>query len=198
MFWKTKSNLWLDITIFVAFLITSLTGFLFWLVLPEGQGSRMYFFGGLSKESWTTIHNWAGVVMLIGAMLHILLHWKWILNVGKRYLSKLAKQARINFSLNSLLFLSFVLVNLSGLVIWLILGEGGYQGGRNPGFNAVLLGLGRHEWNDLHLYSGLAITSVLFIHVVIHLKWILFSLKRYFNKFTNQLLIDKVDSKVHA
>lgn len=182
MFGKTKSNLWLDITIFIAFLVTAITGLLFWLIFPEGQGSRLFVFMGLTKEMWTTIHNWAGVTMLAGALIHILLHWKWITSVAKRYFKRLAKQARLNFSLDFFLLIAFILVNLSGLVAWLAIGQGGYQGGRNPRFNATAMGLSRHEWNDIHLYSSLAIIVILISHIIIHWKWIIFMLRRYTNQ----------------
>jgi hypothetical protein len=183
MFGKAKSNLWLDGAIFLAFMITALTGLVLWLILPEGPGSSSSIFWGLSKGVWTDIHDWAGVAMLLGAALHILLHLKWISCVSKRYFGKLAKQARINFTLNSLLLLAFVLVNISGLVAWLALGQGGYRGGRNPGYNATPIGMTRHQWNDLHLWSGMAIVAILLIHVALHWKWIVCTARRYANNF---------------
>jgi hypothetical protein len=179
MFGKAKSNLWLDAAIFLAFLITALTGLLFWLVLPEGRGSSAALFLGISKSGWGDIHNWAGVAMLVGASVHILLHWKWIVCVAKRYFRRLARQARLNFTLDSLLFIAFVLANLSGLVAWLVLPQGGYRGGRNPAYNALLLGLSRHQWHDLHLWSSLAIIAILGVHVLLHWKWITCMLRRY-------------------
>jgi hypothetical protein len=179
MFGKAKSNLWIDAAIFVAFGVAAVTGLLFWLVFPEGPGSRAYVFLGLSKDAWIDIHDWAGVIMLTGALIHILLHWKWITCVGKRYFAKLARQARIYFTLDFLMLMAFVLVNLSGLVAWLVLPQGGFQGGRNPVYNALFLGLGRHDWNDLHLWSGLAIIAILGLHVALHWKWIVCTLRRY-------------------
>ena len=181
MFGKAKSNLWLDIAIFLAFIITALTGLLLWLVLPEGPGSSNAVFMNIDKGAWTDIHDWAGVAMLLGATLHILLHWKWISCVAQRYFGKLARQARLNFTLNSLMFVAFVLVNLSGLVVWLALGHGGYQGGRNPGFNASPMGLTRHQWNDLHLWAGLSIIAILIIHIALHWKWVVCTVRRYAN-----------------
>jgi hypothetical protein len=179
MFGKLKSNFILDAAIFLAFLVTTLTGLMFWLLLPEGRGSSAMIFLGLSKEVWKDVHNWAGVVMLAGAVLHILLHWKWIFNVAKRYFRRLARQARLFFTLDAFLLVAFILANLTGLVAWLAFGEGGYQGGRNPLYNNLVFGLGRHDWNDLHLWSGLAIIAILATHVVLHWKWIALTLRRY-------------------
>ena len=125
MFGKTKTNFWFDVTIFILFLITALTGLLLWLILPDGRGSSGTIFLGLTRQSWIDLHNWIGLAMLAGITLHLLLHWQWISCVWQRYFKKLAKQARINFSLNSLLFVAFFLVNLTGLIAWQVLPSGG-------------------------------------------------------------------------
>jgi len=180
VFSKTKYNFWLDPTIFIAFLITAATGLPLWLAIPHGQGSSQALsLLGLSRRTWVDIHDWAGLTMLIGATTHIILHWEWITCVAGRFFGKLARQARLNFSLNSLLFVAFVLVNLSGLVAWLVLPSGGYRGGRNPLHNASLLGLTRYGWNDVHLWVGLAMIAVLVVHLALHWRWVACSIRRY-------------------
>jgi hypothetical protein len=179
MFGKTKFNFWLDVTIFTAFLVTAITGLLLWLVIPSGRGSQAFTFLGLTRHTWVDIHDWVGLGMLIGAGIHIILHWKWISCVAERFFKKLARQARVNFSLDSLLFVAFFLASLSGLVVWLVLPSGGYRGGRNPFYNASLLGLTRHSWNDLHLWAGLAMMAVLAVHLTLHWKWVMCVLRRH-------------------
>jgi hypothetical protein len=195
VFGKTKSNLWLDAAIFLAFMVVALTGLLLWLVLPAGRGSSAYLFWGLSKRTWMDIHDWAGVVMLAGVALHFLLHWKWIVCVGKRYFHRLARQARLYFTLDVLLLAAFILANLSGLLVWLAFGQGGYQGGRNPAYNAVILGLGRHDWNDLHLWSSLAIIAILATHIILHWKWILCTLRRYTQNAQSRFQLERANNE---
>jgi len=148
---KTKSNFWLDMSILVAFVTILLTGIILWLVLPEGRGSSTALLWGLTKNVWLDVHIWSGVVMFIGAAVHLLIHWRWVSCVGKRYFKKLARQARINFTLNTLVFAGFFLANLTGLVIWLLLPQGGYQGGRHAAFQKLFLGLERGVWGEWHL-----------------------------------------------
>ena len=179
MFGKTRFNFWLDLSILVAFLVTAITGLLLWQLIPHGQGSRSFLFLGLTRQTWIDIHDWAGLAVLIGAGIHIALHWKWISCVAERYFKKLARQARINFSLNSVLFIAFFLASLSGLVVWLLLPGGGYQGGRNPYYNATLLGFTRHGWNDLHLYTGLAMIAVFAVHLALHWSWLVVTARRH-------------------
>ncbi len=176
---KTKSNFWLDMGILLAFVLIMFTGIVLWLVLPEGRGSSLALFWGLTKSIWLDIHVWSGVVMFLGAGAHILIHWRWIICVGKRYFQKLAKQARINFTLNTIIFIGFLLANISGLVIWLLLPQGGYQGGRNPAYQMLFLGQEREIWGEWHLWSGIILIAILGVHIINHRQWILCMVKRY-------------------
>jgi hypothetical protein len=179
MIGKNKINFWLDITIFITFMITAITGLMLWLLIPSGQGSGQLIFYGLTRRQWVDIHDWLGLVMLLGVIIHFVLHWRWLNCVLDRFLGKLARQARINFSLDAGLFLTFIVTGVSGLVPWLILPGGGYQGGRNPFYNATLYGLSRHQWTDIHLWVSLAMMGVIAIHLVLHWRWIVCTARRY-------------------
>lgn len=179
MFNKTKINFWLDILILVTFIATALTGLLLWIIIPGGRGSGTLTFLELSRHTWLDLHIWAGLAMLFGSALHLILHGSWIVCVMSRFFKKLAWPARLNFFLDTILLAAFSLVSLSGLIVWLILPSGGYQGGRNPFYGATLLGLTRHGWSDLHLWTGLAISAVVIIHLALHWSWIVCMLRRY-------------------
>lgn len=179
MYGKTKFNFWFDVTIFTAFLVTAFTGLLLWLVIPSGPGRGALLFMGLTRRTWVDLHNWIGLGMLAGVVVHLALHWRWISCVADRFFKKLVRQARLNFTLNSLLFAAFFLVSLSGLVAWLVLPGGGYRGGRNPFYKATLLGLTHHDWTDLHLWAGLAMIVILVIHLALHWRWVLCIARRY-------------------
>jgi hypothetical protein len=194
MFGKTRFNFWFDVTIFITFLVTAGTGLLLWLVIPGGgRGSGEFIFLGLTRHSWIDLHKWVGLGMSAGVAAHLILHWEWISCVAERFFKKLVRQARLNFALNSFLFVAFFLTGLSGLVVWLILPAGGYQGGRNPFYNATLLGLTRHNWNDFHLWAGLAMIAILTVHLSLHWKWIICVARRY-----TQAALCKADQCVTA
>ncbi|MEW5958540.1 MAG: DUF4405 domain-containing protein [Chloroflexota bacterium] len=148
---KNKFNFWLDVTIFTAFLLTALTGLLLWLVIPGGQGRGQLVYGELARRTWIEMHNWLGLALALGALLHLAFHWSWLKCAVQRFSGKLARQPRLNFLLDSLIFMAFVLTGLSGLGVWLILPAGGYRGGRNPYYHAALLGLTRSDWVEFHL-----------------------------------------------
>ncbi len=176
---KSRLNFWLDVTILTLFMLTALTGLILWLILPHGRGNQSSAFFFIARITWIEIHNWTGLLTLAGLSVHISLHWKWITCVARRYFTKTAGQARLNFSLNSLLFVAFALTNLSGLAAWLILPSGGYQGGRNPFYGATWFGLDRHGWTDLHLVAGLAMMAIFVLHLMLHWKWLNLMARRY-------------------
>ena len=179
MFGRTKSNFWLDIFIFITFLITTIIGLLLWLAMPDGPGSRHLIFLGLARYSWIEIHKWAGLAMIGGVAIHLALHWNWVGCVIERFFKKLPQKTRLNFLLDSALSASFFLVGLSGLEIWLMLSGGGYQGGRSRLFNATLLALNHHNWKDIHFWAALAMISVLSIHLALHWRWIMCMARRH-------------------
>ena len=91
---STKTNLSLDIVIFSAFLVASnpaLTGL--------------------------AVHEWLGVSFAVALIAHLLFHWDWIASLTKTFFKKLFHQSRLNFVVDSLLFVAMTAAMLSGLMI---------------------------------------------------------------------------------
>ena len=72
---KTERNFWLDVILFVALLITTVTGLFLWLVIPHTVGLEYL---GLARKGWVTIHVSSGFVILAGTVMHIVWHWQWL------------------------------------------------------------------------------------------------------------------------
>lgn len=179
---KNSFNLVLDLSILIGFFIITATGVLLWQVLPHGYQSGSTVFWGLTRDTWVDVHNWVSLATLTAMAVHIVIHWKWIKAVGGRFFGRLARQARLNFSLNSMLFAGFFLANLSGLAIWLIVPGGGFQGGRNPHYGATWFGLDHHTWGDIHLWAGLAMMAIATWHIVLHWNWLTVTSKRFLSR----------------
>ena len=66
-------------------LVEALSGFLLWLVIPRGGGKQglEVVFWGLSRDSWIDIHDWVAVALLVLIVVHIILHWKWVVRMFK-------------------------------------------------------------------------------------------------------------------
>jgi len=80
---KARINLLIDIVIGIAFLVEAVSGLVLWLVLPHGgyQGGRNPLYGQtfvLGRGEWLTLHDWGAVVMLLGILVHLVVHRRWI------------------------------------------------------------------------------------------------------------------------
>ena len=73
-------------------IIAVVSGFALWLILPQGQGFR----GGrerliirtdylsLERNDWLNIHDWVGVVLIAIVVIHIAVHYKWIIYMTRK------------------------------------------------------------------------------------------------------------------
>jgi hypothetical protein len=91
---QTKTKLWVDILIFVVFLIA---------MDPQSSG--------------LAIHEWLTLSVVAAMVVHLLLNWDWITEITGRFLGKLGTLNRINYILNWLLFIDGTLIMVSGVMI---------------------------------------------------------------------------------
>jgi cytochrome b subunit of formate dehydrogenase len=89
----------------------------------------------------------------------------------------MSNKVRLNYALDAVIALAFVFAAVSG-VVFLLAGSGGYQGGRNPDFQTVMLGISRWTWSDLHAWTGLVMIAGVMIHLLLHWRWIVCVTKR--------------------
>jgi hypothetical protein len=114
-----------------------------------------------------TIHEWLGLAFGVGIVTHLLLHWKWIVNVVWRFFTRLPGQVRINSILNSLLFVAMTLIIFSGIMISkVVLSTFGLSGSHDA------------IWRWLHTSATNATLIIVGLHVALHWKWIISTVKR--------------------
>jgi cytochrome b subunit of formate dehydrogenase len=85
--------------------------------------------------------------------------------------SKKNNKATVNYVVDLIIMVGFILAAVSGLVL-LFAGSGGYQGGRNPRAVQEVLSLSRWTWKALHDWGGIAVVGGVLVHFVLHWKWI--------------------------
>ena len=143
---KPRTNLYIDGIIFIAFLVAMephLTG------LP--------------------VHEWLGLALGAGLLIHLLLHWKWVVGVVKRLFQPLAWRVRLNLILNAALLTAFTLIIVSGVMISESLGLAQLLGIKNGG----------PAWRGIHhAVSDLSLLLV-GLHMALHWGWIASVFKRY-------------------
>jgi cytochrome b subunit of formate dehydrogenase len=91
---KTKLNYLLDAVIAFAFVMSALSGIVFLFAGSGGyQGGRNPSFRteilGVSRDVWSNLHTWVSLVMIAGVVIHLVLHWNWIVCMTKRVVREL-------------------------------------------------------------------------------------------------------------
>ncbi len=74
---RTKLNYLIDVLSYTFFLFLITTGILMRYVLPPGTG-RFVTIWGMNRHDWGTIHFWISAIFLALMLLHVYLHWKWV------------------------------------------------------------------------------------------------------------------------
>ncbi len=63
------------------------------------------------------IHEWFSAAFAGTIIAHILMHWKWITGVMGKFFARLWHKSRLQFIVDTLLFIAFTAVMMSGLMI---------------------------------------------------------------------------------
>lgn len=178
---QTRKNWLIDAVVFLGGLVAALSG-IYFLFIPSGgyQGGRNPMYGVtvlFSRHTWEDLHTWGGVLMIAAALFHLVIHWQWVKRMGRRLVGVLrsgklglSKGSRFNLALNALVALSFLLTAVSG-VYFLFVPSGGFQGGRNLGWEPAFL-FSRTTWDLIHTWAGAVFIGAAVVHFWIHWRWV--------------------------
>jgi hypothetical protein len=74
-------NVVIDLVIAVSFALVAISG-IYFLFVPGGRWATdpMLLF---SRTTWDLIHTWAGVMLVVAAVAHFAIHWKWVVKVTR-------------------------------------------------------------------------------------------------------------------
>lgn len=119
------------------------------------------------RFSGLAIHEWLSLALAAALITHILLHWQWIVTIGKRLFAKTTWRSRLNYLLNTLLFLAFTITVATGVLM-----------SREA---LPLLGITMPRDRTLELLHRQAsdLTMVILgLHIAIHWSWIVGMIRR--------------------
>lgn len=131
---QQKSNWILDALLFAGFLVTFA---LDWTGLP--------------------MHQWIGLFGGLLAASHLVLHWKWVSAVTRRFFGKTSVQARGYYLLDAAITTGFSLILMTGLVIstWLSLNLANYA-----------------VWANVHATASITTLILIVLKIGLHSRWI--------------------------
>jgi hypothetical protein len=172
---QTQKNWWIDAALFGSALLAMLSG-IYYLYLPSGgyQGGRNPLYNIqilFSRNTWDDLHTWGGVAMILAAIIHLAIHWQWVVSMTRRIWKELTGRSsamgprgRWNLILNLIVAISFLLTAASGVYFLFV------PGGRWAADPMILFT--RTTWDLIHTWAGVALIAAAIVHFAIHWKWV--------------------------
>jgi cytochrome b len=150
---SVKTNFWIDLTVFAGFLIA---------LEPNMTG-------GL-------IHEWFALSLAGMLIVHFLLHWDWFIKLTIRFFENLYHSSRLNYLLAILIFVGFITIITSGLMI---------SEDVMPFFGFEHLN--SRGWYKIHELASNLILLLVAVHVAIRWEWVKTTIVRLFiNPLSNR------------
>ncbi len=86
---KQKLNYLVDLAMTTLFFGVAGTGFFMYFFIPSGvRKGRYLMYMGITKATWVWVHSRFGILMAILIIIHLVLHWKWIVRTTKSFFRK--------------------------------------------------------------------------------------------------------------
>ena len=112
------------------------------------------------------VHEWWGLALMLLVIVHLLAQWDWTVSSTRSFLSRLTPRVRITYVLNWALFISVVLVFVSGILISEnALPALGLSSGRG---GSPIFGF----WHQLHTLSADAVLVLAAVHLGLNWRWV--------------------------
>jgi hypothetical protein len=81
---KSKINYIVNFLALFFFVVTALSGLAIKFFVPSGvRQGRLQEFLGIQKNAWSEIHDWFGILLIVLVVIHLILHWDWIVCATK-------------------------------------------------------------------------------------------------------------------
>lgn len=117
-----------------------------------------------------TFHEAAGLAIGFAILIHLVLNYKWIVQITKRFFSKeLPLRIRLGYVLNILLFLSFIAIIVSGIFISKV-------------FLVSVRGFGTLNYKIIHTGASKLALVLIGVHIGLHWSFIKHILMKVFGK----------------
>jgi len=90
---------------------------------------------------------------------------------------RIMDKVKINYFIDILLVISFIVVAITSLILFFFLPSGVRQAGYH-----TFLGMTKHTWSEIHSISGFSMLALSLVHIILHFKWLTTMSKTTFKK----------------
>ena len=154
---------WLDVAIGVAFLAEVASSLILWL--RNFAGANLFLLG-LSRQEWGALHRLSSVVLILGVIAHLLIHWKWI----KGVVHLRAKPIKVR---------RHVWIDWGLMILFLLALATGTNGPQGLSVSLTLA---------IHLIAGMTMMGVILAHFWFHWSWITSTVVLFRKKHSDELI----------
>ncbi len=184
---QTRNNWLIDAGLLSSALVAAISG-IYFLFLPVGgyQGGRNPMYGIVilfERHTWEDIHTWIGVAMIAVAVIHLTLHWSWVVSMARRTWKEWTGKAgpmnargRWNLIVNLTIAVSFLLTALSGIYFLFFPSSGGAI--------TPMVIFSQSGWDLIHTWAGVTLIIAAVLHFAIHWKWVTKVTRNLFRRFS--------------
>lgn len=110
------------------------------------------------------MHELLGLIFGAALILHIIMHWDWIVSITRTLFKMVVHESRLNYALNLALFVDLLVVTVTGVAI-----------SRTLGLNMQV----SHGWQEIHIIASEFSLVLIGLHVAMHWKWIAINVEKY-------------------
>ncbi len=82
---RSTANVLIDTVAAICLLGMIGSGYILRFPLPPGTNKRLMLWG-LSRHEWGDVHFWTAILLLAVLLIHLMLHWDWIVSVARKRL----------------------------------------------------------------------------------------------------------------
>lgn len=87
---RTRTLFVIDVIIAIALVVAGMSALAFlvpYSTIEFSTSSAAPTFLGVTYGTWRTVHLYAGLAMIIGGLVHFLMHWSWLMRTAKGMVS---------------------------------------------------------------------------------------------------------------
>jgi hypothetical protein len=133
------------------------------------------------------LHELLGVLFAVLIVLHIVLHWDWVVSITRTFFRKLIHESRLNYVVNVALFIAVLAATVTGFTV-----------SETLGLDFGLRGAQLVDWQLIHALTSHLSLALTALHVALHWRWIATHIGKYVFPAKQAITTRQPDNEANA